>query len=245
MKKFLLTAAALTLGTSAFAWTADKDATITANSGATTMASMYAAPALKAAEVKGWEADTAVSAKLADPVKLASADVQADSWATATKVDTAGSEDTAGYAMSKDAGAAMGGPAEDMWPACRPGPGDDNCIQLYEPGVTTALAALKSGAETGMGGPLEPVPEEAKPAADDVDHSAMGHDADAAAGAKVETPVSDAEIEAATAAKTAATASPSAIGGPVEARTGYPACSATITDSCIQLHERGVTGNGN
>jgi hypothetical protein len=147
--------------------------------------------------------------------------------------------------MSKETGAAMGGPTEDMWPACRPGPGDDNCIQLYEPGVTTALAALKSGAETGMGGPLEPAPEDAKPAADDVDHSAMGHDADAAASAKVETPMSDAEIEAATAAKAAAQTTPGAIGGPVEARTGYPACSATITDSCIQLHERGVTGYGN
>lgn len=35
-------------------------------------------------------------------------------------------------------------------------------------------------------------------------------------------------------------------GGPeTEVRTGYPACSATVTDSCIQLYERGVTGEGN
>lgn len=49
---------------------------------------------------------------------------------------------------------AMGGPLDDMaatdttprpatqnYPACQPGPGDDSCIQLYEPGVETALAS--------------------------------------------------------------------------------------------------------
>ena len=28
--------------------------------------------------------------------------------------------------------------------------------------------------------------------------------------------------------------------GPIEARSGYPPCSRTVTDRCIQLHERGV-----
>lgn len=32
-------------------------------------------------------------------------------------------------------------PAAGNYPACRPGPGDDNCIQLYEPGVRENLAA--------------------------------------------------------------------------------------------------------
>ena len=34
----------------------------------------------------------------------------------------------------------MGGPIEERtsYPPCDPGPGDDNCIQLYEPGVTGA-----------------------------------------------------------------------------------------------------------
>ena len=33
----------------------------------------------------------------------------------------------------------MGGPiAETDYPPCAPGPGDDRCIQLYEPGVTGA-----------------------------------------------------------------------------------------------------------
>jgi hypothetical protein len=32
-------------------------------------------------------------------------------------------------------------PASQNYPPCSPGPGDDNCIQLYEPGVRTALAS--------------------------------------------------------------------------------------------------------
>ncbi len=35
--------------------------------------------------------------------------------------------------------AGVGGPiAETGYPPCSPGPGDDRCIQLYEPGVTGA-----------------------------------------------------------------------------------------------------------
>ncbi len=51
----------------------------------------------------------------------------------------------------------MGGPEEPaVWPACRPGPGDDRCIQLYERGVREAYAQWTgSGSETGMGGPEE------------------------------------------------------------------------------------------
>lgn len=68
----------------------------------------------------------------------------------------------------------MGGPiealAEDDAPVtyrpCRPGPGDDGCIQLYERGVRSAYAAwLRDGggngevakpmARTSVGGPIE------------------------------------------------------------------------------------------
>ena len=48
---------------------------------------------------------------------------------------------------------------------CRPGPGDDNCIQLYERGVRSAYARWlrDHGAEgterrVAMGGPVEPAP---------------------------------------------------------------------------------------
>jgi len=49
------------------------------------------------------------------------------------------------------------------YPACSPGPGDDNCIQLYEPGVAESYAAWQAGhgvpgtEQTAMGGPEEPV----------------------------------------------------------------------------------------
>ncbi|MEA3011548.1 MAG: hypothetical protein QOD42_93 [Sphingomonadales bacterium] len=59
-------------------------------------------------------------------------------------------------------------PAAQNYPACRPGPGDDNCIQLYEPGVRLALAGwtrptggLADGTATAMGGPYEPVDDAA------------------------------------------------------------------------------------
>ena len=58
--------------------------------------------------------------------------------------------------------AAMPVRTETSWPACAPGPGDDNCIQLYEPGVAESYAAWQGanvpGAEqTAMGGPEEPI----------------------------------------------------------------------------------------
>jgi hypothetical protein len=51
-------------------------------------------------------------------------------------------------------------PAAVAYPACRPGAGDDHCIQLYEPGVRAQLAnwdRSASGSESAMGGPYEPV----------------------------------------------------------------------------------------
>jgi len=56
--------------------------------------------------------------------------------------------------------------AAENYPACRPGPGDDRCIQLYEPGVRAELAswtqptggfAGSSDTQVAMGGPYEPV----------------------------------------------------------------------------------------
>lgn len=47
-------------------------------------------------------------------------------------------------------------PASPAWPACRPGPGDDRCIQLHERGVRAAYAQWTGGeARDGMGGPDE------------------------------------------------------------------------------------------
>lgn len=236
MRKLLITAAALTLGTSALAWQ----------------------PGLKKADA-GADAVMAMPAMAKADADWGAKSAAATTVAAATKIETAAwtepKADTGGYPLAKDAGA-MGGPAEtaaDMWPACRPGPGDDRCIQLYEPGVVQALAAVKGNAEIGMGGPHEPAPEGDKAEASAEGHAAMGHGTEATASAKAETPetpMTDAEAQAAIAAKRSSTTTPApaatpGVGGPVETRTGYPACSATITDRCIQLHERGVTGRGN
>lgn len=56
-------------------------------------------------------------------------------------------------------------PAAQNYPACAPGPGDDRCIQLYEPGVQGALASWSGqtggfdNGRTGMGGPEEALDE--------------------------------------------------------------------------------------
>ena len=59
-------------------------------------------------------------------------------------------------------------PPASAYPPCAPGPGDDSCIQLYEPGVRQALAASHRGDATpaprpGMGGPDEETAVEGAP----------------------------------------------------------------------------------
>ena len=62
-------------------------------------------------------------------------------------IDVAAGETTDGEIMVASADVAthsdyqgVGGPVEAQsgYPPCSPGPGDDRCIQLYEPGVTGA-----------------------------------------------------------------------------------------------------------
>lgn len=139
------------------------------------------------------------------------------------------------YAAAAAAKSGMGGPLEELdlttrpaahnYPPCEPGPGDDNCLQLYEPGVRAQLAAwnaptgglLAHSATTAMGGPYEPV----------IDHEAELASADT---------VTDGAV---------AHHAYEGMGGP-EAESGYPPCSpGPGDDRCIQLYERGVTGAGN
>ena len=117
-------------------------------------------------------------------------------------------------------------PATRNYPPCDPGPGDDNCIQLYEPGVRMALASwnrdtgglMDHSATTAMGGPYDPVDEGRIETAD-----ASSLDT------RVEPLPSDFV----------------GTGGPV-VETGYPPCSGSPSDDrCIQLYEPGVTGEGN
>jgi len=153
-------------------------------------------------------------------------------------------------AESPGADKGLGGPLEEVntasatgtYPPCRPGPGDDNCIQLYEPGVRAALAswtprdadtvlagemgeATSSADATAVGGPYDPVEADGE--------MAMNGDGmvDAATGETAETELASAEY--------------AGVGGPI-AETGYPPCSpGPGDDRCIQLYEPGVTGAGN
>jgi hypothetical protein len=150
--------------------------------------------------------------------------------------------------------------AAGNYPPCSPGPGDDHCIQLYEPGVRAQLASWDRPTGTladnsvtdAAGGPYEP--------ADTTLASAMGG---AGTGAytgvggpdePVDTALTmngDGAADAAvgeTAADEGAAAGYTGVGGPLEevattATTDYPPCRpGPGDDRCIQLYERGVTG---
>ena len=124
--------------------------------------------------------------------------------------------------------------AADNYPPCSPGPGDDRCIQLYEPGVRAQLASWNQSTggladgkvTTAVGGPYEPV--------DVALNDEMAADHDLAAVKP------DDNVEVAQHSEF------SGMGGPIEAQSGYPACSpGPGDDRCIQLYEAGVTGAGN
>jgi hypothetical protein len=186
----------------------------------------------------------------------------------ASKVDTAWTDSEAKVetAAFDKADAAMGGPVEqggnvttaeltprptaDNYPPCAPGPGDDRCIQLYEPGVRTALASWNRPtggladhqATTAMGGPYEPV------VADTTDSMELAMNGDGVVDASVgET--GDGELQTVAVEPEPAVAGHAdyqGVGGPVEAQSGYPPCSpGPGDDRCIQLYESGVTGVGN
>ncbi|TMJ19737.1 MAG: hypothetical protein E6G92_08185 [Alphaproteobacteria bacterium] len=67
-------------------------------------------------------------------------------------------------------------PATHSYPPCSPGPGDDNCIQLYERGVRDRLASWSPPAETGVGGPYEPIDMPAGASADTKSETKMAGD---------------------------------------------------------------------
>ena len=131
--------------------------------------------------------------------------------------------------------------ATDNYPPCSPGPGDDHCIQLYEPGVRAQLASwnqptggLADGsATTAMGGPYEPVETASTTSDDSMTMAAADTDATLDTGVTTDSSL-------------AAHSDYEGMGGPIEAQSGYPPCSpGPGDDRCIQLYERGVTGAGN
>jgi hypothetical protein len=154
-------------------------------------------------------------------------------------------------------------PATANYPACHPGPGDDNCIQLYERGVRTALASWDQPTG-GFVGAESATAMAANTSVNDATNDAMevaSADTDLgtapAPGATEDMAGADTALAANEADQPPYPSDPNSryqgVGGPDEPadlieptrQTGYPACSATVTDRCIQLYERGVTGEGN
>ena len=265
MKRLYLAAGALLLGSSAFALAADKS-DVTATGGAATTAE---------AKLAWWnDLDSKLaSAGLAEKgagekTILAKADAtMSDDPAVQAKLAAAEGGNAAAVrtklAMGSGDGTGMGGPLEEggqvtdteltpraatmNYPPCDPGPGDDRCIQLYEPGVRAQLASWNSetgglldhSATTAMGGPYEPVE------AEENDNAALGASAtiqaamngdgsiDVASGETSETELAHADAN-------------QGMGGPIESQSGYPPCDpGPGDDRCIQLYEPGVTGAGN
>lgn len=226
------------------------------------------------ADASGWDAVKAHAATWADASKAdvatdatASAKVATDGGLVWADADIKSKELVGGTTMTASADTAldktyagMGGPEESAtgYPACSPTV-TDRCIQLYERGVRESLAQWKFGADAdvAMGGPYEPVADgSAKPADTTTAEPGTAKPAGTASGGTTMSGTgsghmdhgadSHSDHDMSTGSKPAATstATPGGVGGP-EVRTGYPACSATVTDSCIQLYERGVTGQGN
>jgi hypothetical protein len=203
MKLYHIAAATLLLGTSALAWQPEPQSPEAAavaveakESSAETSQQMKKAvndvlaqagtPKLQPAGATTWD-EPETSAAVPD-LDLAETPAPVD----AVEVDAAtegvgGPVETAALDLATR-------PAAQNYPPCRPGPGDDNCIQLYEPGVRTALAAwnrptggLGDGqAAVAMGGPYEPVDAASSETAangDGMVDGAFGETADIEAGA--------------------------------------------------------------
>jgi hypothetical protein len=254
MKRIMIGAAGLLLSTSALAGTMltkDPAYDAGAQAGQATM---------QLATATSWGGDLKDADKMAEAASIDATSTLDTAMADAAFVDK-GQEMALAEAdvTGKPLDTGMGGPLETAdgsldltprpattnYPPCDPGPGDDNCIQLYEPGVEVALASwnqptggLADGSQamasadtsdelTGVGGPYE------------------GVDSDLAMAGDGKTDVAAGETEAAELASGDGTFVHDGVGGPV-VETGYPPCTGSPSDDrCIQLYERGVTGEGN
>ena len=107
------------------------------------------------------------------------------------------------------------------YPACRPGRGDDRCIQLYERGVRAALAEWDEPTG-GWEGDVRLASMERRSAHHDTRAEVDDH--------YDEDPMVDDD-------------EPVALGGPVERRENYPVCSGDDDDDrCVQAEDHDVDG---
>lgn len=179
MKGYYIAAATLLLGTSAFAWAPSTDKPLDSSWEQT--APTAGDPDLDLAENPDTTTAPAAEPEAASP-EPADSEAADTGMADASDTGIGGPVEATEPAPAPVAIAAADlapRPAAQNYPPCAPGPGDDNCIQLYEPGVQVALAswnqptgglmqpgeAMASAdtaaepAATGVGGPYEPVGE--------------------------------------------------------------------------------------
>lgn len=163
MKRIIIAAGTLFLGTSALAWAPStapaaqgSNVPIAAPApsakapGVTLVAKSNTLPKIDEASARFQTASLARSDKVvdADPdldlavnpeagkADYAAAGTFAANERPATD-ETLAAEMGEASAPASAAHSGTGGPLEEVaYPPCRPGPGDDRCIQLYEPGVT-------------------------------------------------------------------------------------------------------------
>ena len=272
MKRTYIAAAALLLGTSAFAWAQSSEPVakdpmaveIVKPTVAEVVAAKDQAAQTKTAALSDEEAvlQPASLETWSDQPAPESADLDLSEDPDTTDTLAEPDVEATDTGMTDVSTAGVGGPEEVVttaaadltpraaahnYPPCSPGPGDDNCIQLYELGVRTALAswnqptgglagsgeafaaaeATDETATSAVGGPYEPT------GASDTAWAGDGS-VDPASGETAEVELASAD-----------TAQYTGMGGPI-AETGYPPCSpGPGDDRCIQLYEPGVTGAGN
>ena len=186
MKHLIIGAAGLLLSTSALAAVGNSNKDMAATPTDATVGFAKSAPSLAAVPIGNAiliDHPAKSASETAAPADEAKTFTAGDSKAP---IEAAAAESPSTSAMTKSADAelelsaskdmqGMGGPEETdaaattavtaaapqaNYRACSPGPGDDNCIQLYEPGVRASYAAwqashLPGAAQTGMGGPDE------------------------------------------------------------------------------------------
>ena len=190
MKLHYLAAAALLTSASALAWAPKTDPGVEPTWEQT--APIAGDPNLDLAVKPDTAVPEVAVAKVADP-DMAVPDMAipetADPEAADVGIADTGTDGIGGPAETADATTIAAidpspRPAAQNYPACRPGPGDDSCIQLYEPGVRTALASWnqptggladgKAPSATAMGGPYEPVESDSAETAMNGDGSVDG-----------------------------------------------------------------------
>lgn len=238
MKSIMFGATALLLGGTAMAASAPTVTTYRASTYSWTATPQLSQAAWTGAmtydEAAAWTADK--------PMALTDAHIaEKDAWVAANPMDM--STDVAVTDKPVDSADGQGGPYEPVaatsWPACDPGPGDDRCIQLYEPGVRSAFAQWSAGRErVAMGGPYEPVSTDkavvgANPTTEPtgvrvakadmaMDHVNMTSD----------TRTAEEMQNASVYGKTDATYT--GVGGPLEEVRHYPRCRSRSDDRCQQ-----------